>query len=93
MEKRRMYPPLLAIEFYIRFESIHPFIDGNGRTGRILFDAILFHTDYMPIVFFTENHASHCKAITKAVEGRYGNFQKHFLEQAEKTIKLIKLHE
>lgn len=90
-KRKKMYPPLLAIEFYIKFESIHPFIDGNGRTGRILFDAILFHSDYMPIVFFTENHASHCKAIAKAIEGKYGNFRKHFLEQAEKTIKLIKL--
>jgi fido (protein-threonine AMPylation protein) len=29
------------IEFFREFELVHPFVDGNGRTGAILYNAML----------------------------------------------------
>lgn len=83
--KRGVYPPELALKFYCRFENIHPFLDGNGRVGRILLNAILYKFNYPLVIFFTENQKEHSNAIQQAINGRWCKIFKHFLTQAKKT--------
>ena len=88
-QRKKTYPPILALKFHWKFEQIHPFIDGNGRVGRILLNALLLETLFMPVVYFSENHRSYSNAIAKAIEGREKQISSHFVKQLKKTQKSI----
>jgi Fic family protein/DNA-binding Xre family transcriptional regulator len=45
-EFSRMHPVLFAAEAHLRLVSIHPFIDGNGRTSRLLMNLHLLQNGY-----------------------------------------------
>ncbi len=44
--KRSLHPIILAAEMHERLVSIHPFIDGNGRTSRLIMNLILLQHGY-----------------------------------------------
>jgi fido (protein-threonine AMPylation protein)/transcriptional regulator with XRE-family HTH domain len=46
-KNQQMHPVLLSAEMHERLVSIHPFIDGNGRTSRLLMNLILLQHGYV----------------------------------------------
>lgn len=45
-DDKSIFPLIKAPLVHLSFEKIHPFIDGNGRVGRLLFQAILANYGY-----------------------------------------------
>ena len=58
----------LAFETHYRFVSIHPFADGNGRTGRLLMNYILTRFDLPVFYVFKSNRISYIQALERARE-------------------------
>lgn len=50
-QKDSAHPVELATLFLQRFTTIHPFFNGNGRTGRLLADWILLKNGYPPLAY------------------------------------------
>lgn len=44
--KKKIHPLILSAYFHAAFESIHPFVDGNGRTGRLLMNFVLYKNSF-----------------------------------------------
>jgi Fic family protein len=59
----------LAIETHLQLVTIHPFTDGNGRTARLLFNAILLQSGY-PLVFIQkEERKTYLQSLEQAQTG------------------------
>lgn len=48
-QKKKMHIIEAVAMLHLDFENIHPFIDGNGRTGRLLLNFELMQEGYLPI--------------------------------------------
>jgi len=58
-------------EFHLRFEGIHPFIDGNGRTGRLLMNLELIKAGLLPVnIKFADRRRYYDCLDSYATEGR-----------------------
>lgn len=88
-KKSKRHPLVLAADFHQRFESIHPFEDGNGRIGRLLFNWILLQYDYPPILFLYQNRKLYFNALNQADEGRKNKWYWFCLRVYKNSIKWL----
>lgn len=87
--KERYHPIIVAALLHAEFVKIHPFIDGNGRTARLLMNFEAMKNGYPPIIIRTEQRHSYYDALDKgAMTGNYTDFVKMVTKQAEEMLDL-----
>ena len=82
--KREKHVIEAIAEFHLRFEGIHPFIDGNGRTGRLVLNLELMKAGLLPV---------NVKFADRALY--YSCFDEYYSDQrsADPMIELISKYE
>ena len=64
-------PEQLA-ELHARFERIHPFLDGNGRTGRLALNLVLVRLGCPPAIIYKTDRPRYLRALRRADAGDPG---------------------
>lgn len=64
--KTKLHPVILASLFHHKFEKIHPFYDGNGRTGRMLMNLILLKNKIPPSILSNKQRKTYYSVLSKA---------------------------
>jgi len=84
--KKMMYPVQLAYDFHISYERIHPFLDANGRSGRLIMNKILMDHGYFPVIIYAKNSRAYYNAIANGLQRKTKKtYYRLMLEQTKKT--------
>ena len=78
-EAQELHPIVRGAMLHAIFVGIHPFIDGNGRTSRLLLNLELMKAGYPPIIIRVENRLAYYNTLDKA----------HTTEDYEGFIELV----
>ena len=98
--KKQVLPLIHIGLIHAHFETIHPFLDGNGRTGRLLITLFLYHQKILekPVLFlsswFKKHQQMYYQKLNDYHNGKVENWIIFFLtaviETAQESIKVSK---
>lgn len=73
MNESKLSPLEIALISHNMFEVIHPFIDGNGRTGRLIFNKVLTQMGERPRIIFFNDRFQYYESIQEFRENHFYN--------------------
>jgi len=90
----KYHPLIQAALLHGEFVKIHPFVNGNGRTARLLLNLVLMNNGYTPIVIKKEDRLNYYEALDKAhTASDYSDFLdlilKLVIESSKRWLSLI----
>ena len=89
-----LHPIERAARLHTDFVNVHPFIDGNGRTARLLKNFELMKAGYLPVIIKANDRLAYYESLDKAsISGDYSDFIEIVvnaeIEAIEKVLKLV----
>lgn len=69
-ESAKLHSVERAAQAHHRFVAIHPFIDGNGRTARLIMNLLLMRDGYPPTVIMQVNRLQYYRVLAQADAGQ-----------------------
>jgi len=81
-----LHPVVRAALAHYELAAIHPFVDGNGRTARLLMNLLLLRSGYPPGVILRNDRKKYYSALEKAGQGKTDDFVFLVARAVERTI-------
>jgi Fic family protein len=81
-----LHPIELATIFHHRFVWIHPFLDGNGRTVRLLFNLMLMKEGFPPAIILKNDRKKYYQALNQADNGNFQKLGLLMFQALERTL-------
>lgn len=84
---RKLHPVEFAARVHVDFVGVHPFVDGNGRTSRLLLNLELMKAGLPPVVIPVEQRLRYYQALDTAhTKGSYQPFIELIVEVVEQSF-------
>lgn len=83
---KKMDPLEFAALAHFKLVDIHPFIDGNGRTARLLMNLILIRAGYPPAVILKVDRKKYFRCLELAHKKKLDTFYNFIARSAERSL-------
>ncbi|MBK9734003.1 MAG: Fic family protein [Saprospiraceae bacterium] len=80
--------PILASFFHHRLVWIHPFFDGNGRTGRLAMNLLLMKYGFPPAIILKNDRIKYYSALNQANKGDFSKISLLVLQALERSLNM-----
>ncbi|MBA9028829.1 Fic family protein [Peribacillus huizhouensis] len=89
IEAQKLHPVERGAMLHAIFVGIHPFIDGNGRTSRLLLNLELMKAGFPAVVIKVENRLAYYEALDKSHTTKdYHDFIQLIVKEVEDSLNL-----